>query len=53
MCRKRSDDQLSYICSSTYYQFSCNLDIVRIIHFENSVFLDTAQTLLLDHVHEA
>ena len=21
-----SDDQLSYICSSTYYQFFCNLD---------------------------
>ena len=30
-----SDDQLSYICSSTYYQFFCNLDYSS----ENSVFL--------------
>ena len=29
-----SDDQLSYICSSTYYQFFCNLDF----NSENSVF---------------
>ena len=29
-----SDDQLSYICSSTYYQFFCNLDY----NSENSVF---------------
>ena len=29
-----SDDQLSYIGSSTYYQFFCNLDY----NFENSVF---------------
>ena len=28
------DDQLSYICSSTYYQFICNLDY----NAENSVF---------------
>ena len=30
-----SDDQLSYICSSTYYQFFCNLEY----NSENSVFL--------------
>ena len=30
-----SDDQLSYICSSNYYQFFCNLDY----NSENSVFL--------------
>ena len=30
-----SDAQLSYICSSTYYQFFCNLDY----NSENSVFL--------------
>ena len=29
-----SDDQLSYNCSSTYYQFFCNLDY----NSENSVF---------------
>ena len=29
-----SGDQLSYICSSTYYQFFCNLDY----NSENSVF---------------
>ena len=29
-----SDDQLSYICSSTYYQFFCNLDY----NSENTVF---------------
>ena len=29
-----SDDQLSYICFSTYYQFFCNLDY----NSENSVF---------------
>ena len=29
-----SDDQLSYICSSTYYQFFCNLDY----NSENSEF---------------
>ena len=29
-----SDDQLSYICSSTYYQFFCSLDYSS----ENSVF---------------
>ena len=29
-----SNDQLSYICSSTYYQFFCNLDY----NSENSVF---------------
>ena len=28
-----SDDQLSYICSSTYYQFFCNLNY----NSENSV----------------
>ena len=30
-----SDDQLSYICSSTYYQFFCNPNY----NSENSVFL--------------
>ena len=30
-----SDSQLSYICSSTYYQFFCNLDY----NSETSVFL--------------
>ena len=29
-----SDDQLSYICSSTYFQFFCTLDY----NSENSVF---------------
>ena len=29
-----SDDQLLYICSSTYYQFFCNLDY----NSENGVF---------------
>ena len=43
-----SDDQLSYICSSTYYQFFCNLDY----NSENSVFWsDIGQTLVLGYVH--
>ena len=43
-----SDDQLSYICLSTYYQFFCNLDY----NSENSVFWsDTGQTLVLGYVH--
>ena len=44
-----SDDQLSYICSSTYYQFFCNLDY----NSENSVcfWSDTGQTLVLGYVH--
>ena len=46
-----SDDPLSYICSSNYYQFFCNLDYKS----ENSVFFwsDTGQTLLMGHVIEA
>ena len=50
MRRNCSDDQLSYICSFTCYQFLCNLDF----NSEKSVFFwsDTEQTLLLGHVHE-
>ena len=46
-----SGDQLSYIYSSNYYQFFCNLDY----NSENSVcfWSDTGQALLLSHVHEA
>ena len=44
-----SDDQLSYICSSTYYQFFCNPDY----NSENSVFWsDTGPTLVLGYVHK-
>ena len=45
-----SDDKLSYICSSTYYQFFCNLDY----NPENSVFFssDTGQTLVVGYVHK-
>ena len=46
-----SDDQISYNCSSTYYQFFCNLDY----NSENSGFFwsDTGQTFVLGYVHEA
>ena len=46
---KCSDDQLSYIYLSTYYQFFCNLDY----NSENSVFFGQikGQTLVLGYVH--
>ena len=45
-----SDDQLSYNCSSNYYQFFSKLD-----YNSETVFFwsDTLQTLLLGYVHEA
>ena len=46
-----SDDQLSYIYLSNYYQFFCNLDH----NYENSVFLVRYLTnsLVRLYVHEA
>ena len=45
------DDQLSYICSSNYYQFFCNLDYFTL---KTVCFLsDTGQTLVLGYVHKA
>ena len=45
----RSDDQLSYIYSSSYYQFFCNLNY----NSENSVLFGQIPDKLSIHVHEA